>query len=53
MKEFFGFLCNNGQCVKYPTLCDGWASCYDRTDELDCGKIFLEFDIMVVKQRCY
>ncbi|XP_033112622.1 uncharacterized protein LOC117113409, partial [Anneissia japonica] len=30
------FLCDNGECILKPSVCDGYAHCIDNSDELHC-----------------
>lgn len=34
--------CRNGFCVPSEARCDGFIQCYDRSDEMHCGKYLIK-----------
>lgn len=37
------FICDNGECIRKEYMCNNVTDCTDKTDEIDCGKLFIKF----------
>lgn len=41
------FQCSNGDCINAEFVCDKFRDCADASDEHDCGKIFILYNVIL------
>lgn len=34
------FICDDGECIRKEYMCNNVTDCMDKSDEIDCGKLF-------------